>query len=428
MVGGGKVNFGDKMSNKREFVSRDYNIVKIPAETNSNARKQYVTGRHLAIMPQSASSPEVLIQFGEGAPDKDKAVRVFAGDSFSFEENLTAFYIWIVPTSPQPGDQIVILIGNKEIKFNPSPQIIREFNDEQLRNDFFGAGLESLASANSFFNQDRYKINGGASTRLAFSFNTTGAPEKQQYMRGVEGMRTMYKQSGDVLTVPVSAACGLYSAYLVDASKTGSERFIKYSQEEGGYANDSLIWMEMDMRGNFNEAIWIFGWQLFNNPDDKPAPNQAFEAFVNRRNFSATAQALGMNGIPDSVAQHVGSFPFHQGGMKLETNNDLAYLKTIMPIRQQTTSSYDQQATTFFVLPERERRVEQAFIDNVGRSIVTNNSPTLGLTLQCNWYYPQKAVASVNDGASRIMDMRVIAYIANAKYIENYFSDINRAT
>lgn len=411
------------MATIREFRNLDYQTITLDLQVARNAVKFQTNGRFITLIGGAdAISADIRIAIGEGTPDIVKALPLRPADSWEIPESFRAIYIWNVPTGV-PGTA-KLLISDEKIKYNPSPQILSALNDVELRNDFFGAGLDSLASARAFFDNPRYKVDGGASTQLSFALNTTSAPEKQSYLSGVQGLRTITKESGTILGVPVEYVGGLYSAYLVDASKTGQERFIIYSTDVDGYGEGSLIWMEMDMRGNFDEAIWLFGWALFNNPAMQPSINNAFPAFVNRRNASATAQVNGMNSLPDAIDQNIASLPFHQGGWHPDGSIQAKLYTKSLVSRIPTDSDYSQQTQTFFLLPSREKRIEQAFIDNVGSSY-REKGPTLGITFNVNWYYPPKAQTSVPDTVNRLFDSRIICYIANKKYLENYFNDLS---
>lgn len=407
----------------REFRNLDYQTITLDLQTARQAAKFQVNGKFLTLIGDAnAIASDIRIAIGEGTPDFNKALPLRPSDSWEIPESFRAIYIWNAPAGVPATAQI--LISDEKIKYNPSPQILSALNDVELRNDFFGAGLDSLASARAFFNNPRYKVNGGASTQLSFALNTGGAPEKQSYLSGVQGLRTVIKETGPVLTVPTEYVGAIYSAYLVDVTKTGDDRFIKYSNEAGEYGEGSLMWMEMDMRGNFDEAIWLFGWALFNNPAGQPSINNAFPAFVNRRNASATAQVNGMNVLPDAVDQNIASLPFHQGGWEASPGlQTKLYIKSLVS-RIPTNSDYAQQAQTFFLLPDREKRIEQAFIDNVGGSY-REKGATLGLTFNINWFYLPKAQSTVADTVNRLFDSRIICYIANKKYLENYFNDLS---
>ena len=117
------------MPERKEFKSQDYNIVNIvipPGGDNISAALYYQTGRFFGLAPTSNNTIQLFVQFGDGSPDRTKALRVQPGDVYKFQDQFTRFFVWTEKGTFEDGGEFAILIGNKEIDFNPSPQILRQ--------------------------------------------------------------------------------------------------------------------------------------------------------------------------------------------------------------------------------------------------------------------------------------------------------------
>lgn len=118
------------MAIKNEFLASDYNVVDVnlpTPESSITAEQYFQTGKFFGLTPDSSSNANVYVQFGEGAPDFRKALKVFPGDTYEFQDRFTTFFLWVVRSSESSGPiNLKFLIGNKEIKFNPSPQVLNQ--------------------------------------------------------------------------------------------------------------------------------------------------------------------------------------------------------------------------------------------------------------------------------------------------------------
>ena len=417
------------MSLKKEFLSNDYNVITIPATENIISRRQLATGKHLSVMPQSSKTAIVRVQFGEGSPDIRKAVRVFPGDSFSFEDPLNAFYIWVEPSQgTEAGDEVVLLIGNKEIVFKPSPQIISNINDQSLRNDFFGAGLNSLASAVAFFENPKYKFAGGNSVKLAFSLNYDNYPDQQSFFGGgnIGGLdQSIFRQNGtgDLSEEAITGA--LYKSYLVEAGADRDDQWIRYSDEPGGFGSDSLLWMEMDCRGNFDELVYAFGWALWNDPDGKPGDPDQFPTLITGRNQSSTqAKVLNFTSIPNASFQETMSNVFHQGSFKNPNIEAKKNLRTFIA-RDKSQSAHIQTVKTMY-LSAGGNKIENAFIDVIPSSRVEASGPVLGWNVAVMWYGNIPLPSGTINTEQLFFDTRLTGYLCNKQFLTNYFNDLNQ--
>ena len=412
----------------KEFLANDYNVIRIGATETIVARKQYATGRYFACLPTTPTRPDIRVQFGEGAPDRDKAIKIFPGDSYEFEEQITAFYIWISPNPDvEPQDQAIFLVGNREIKFNPSPQVIAQLNDGSLRNDFFGAGLNSLAAAQAFFDNPKYKFNGGNSERLVFAVNKAGYPARQSFLGGGTSagglIDTFDKQNSPPIPATEQLFGGLYKAYLVRYGGPEADRFIKYSDEPGGYGEGTLLWMEMDLRGNADEIVWLLGWTLFNNPEQEPTAGVEPGNVINDANAAPAAQLISnFIAIPTDIFQKTMSNVFHQGSF---VNPQLAYKKNIISFVARDPSDQEtNQSIQTFPFSTPQNKIELAFIDGIGNARQANG-PTLCINLLAYWYGFMFAPSGIIKAQQRFFDTKITAYVANEQYIQNYFNDIS---
>ena len=172
----------------KEFKSADYNVVDIYhpfGQGPTLAQQYYQTGRFFAVSPETKQLARIYIQFGDGSPDFSKALRVYPGDTFEFSEPFRRFFVWIYPGQGIDAFNVKFLIGNKRIKFQPSPQVLNQ--EINLQVEDFSLNFDRSIADIAFFEKPFIPTNPDAKLwRIAFKQKPNDA-EALHTLRGTDG-------------------------------------------------------------------------------------------------------------------------------------------------------------------------------------------------------------------------------------------------
>ena len=136
----------------RELRASDYQqLVMSPEEKRGELR--VVTGQFLMLTPDSTFDIPLLVQLGEGAPQLSKAIRIQPGDVIKTETEFRSIYIWHGALGSQ--QQLKLLISNRPIAFNPSPQVL----SQEIKVSDFSLTFDRKIADIAFFSKPYTPIN-----------------------------------------------------------------------------------------------------------------------------------------------------------------------------------------------------------------------------------------------------------------------------
>ena len=261
------------MDPRSEFKSQDYNVVNItipPGGDDISAALYIQTGRFFGLAPTSNNIIQLFIQFGDGSPDRSKALRVQPGDVYKFQDRFTRFFVWTEKGTYNDGGDFSILVGNKEIDFNPSPQILRQIvqgPNVNLEVSSPGLTFDQKMADIAFFTQAGFVPKNPLSKMQPLYIKTT--PEQDppvNYLNNTTGNSSEYIKTGKSQKYGKNLR---FSAYLAAPFETEQNQLINLTQ----WSRGCLVVLIADFICNPTLITAALKWTRLGNAIDDAAPS-----------------------------------------------------------------------------------------------------------------------------------------------------------